>query len=199
MATDRSAVVVGSPPLALSAPANSAHRWYVVNTIFRMERRVQAHLDGLGFGTFLPTCIVKRVKRRMRWGREYEEVRKREVLAFPTYLFVCFDIGQRDWRFIPRISEVRCIMGPTSEHPLPVPEAAMRTLMAAAYDRAIAEHDQDELIAKGVAIQVAAGPLEGHIGVCEWDNGKRVMLNLSILGRETPIEMPRQDVRKVEA
>ena len=74
----------------------------------------------------------------------------------------------------------------------------MRTLMAAAYDRAIAEHDQDELISKGVAIQVAAGPLEGHIGVCEWDNGKRVMLNLSILGRETPIEMPRQDVRKVE-
>lgn len=191
-------VVVAFPPPD-GRSVSDAHRWYVVNTTPGRERRVNQSLEAIGFGTFLPTATQPYIKRRYRWGRWYEETRKREVLAFPTYLFVAFDIRAHAWRHIGRVDYVRRIMGIDAERPLPVPHASMAILMREAYDRAMGDTQQQAIIQAGVAVVIKAGPFAGHTGTCSWARGQRVGLNLSILGRDTPAEVALVHVEKVEA
>lgn len=186
------------PPLPCASIAATSHRWYVVSVEPRTEAKVEKALQAAGFGTFLPTVIAERIKRRFRWGRWFEEVRRREVIAFPTYVFVNFDVRDEGWRYIPRTTHVRAIMGPTPEAPLPVPDAAMAVLMAAAYDRAMNPSSAEALIRAGIAVEVVNGPFANQVGICEWAEGKRVALSLSLFGRETKVTLGVDDVREVK-
>lgn len=188
-------VVVSLPPPD-GRSVSASHRWYVVNTHPGRERKVNESLEAIGFGTFLPTTIETYTKRRYRWGRWYEETRKREVLAFPTYLFVCFDVSAPAWRHIGRVDHVRRILGIDAERPLPVRQDAMDTLMREAYDRAMGAAQQEAVIKAGVALVIKDGPFAGHAGACSWAKGQRVGLNLSILGRDTPAVVRLDQVEK---
>lgn len=186
------------PPLPCASIAASTHRWYVVSVEPRTEAKVQKALEAAGFGTFLPTVLAERIKRRFRWGRWFEEVRRREVIAFPTYVFVSFDVTDTAWRYIGRITHVRGVMGPTPEKPAPVPHAAMAALMAAAADRAMNPRQAEALIRAGIAVEVLNGPFANQVGICEWADGKRVALSLSLFGRETRVTLDAADVREAK-
>lgn len=187
------------PPLAVREHSDTPHRWYVVSVEPRTEAKVRNALEAAGFGTFLPTVLAERIKRRFRWGRWFEEVRRREVIAFPTYVFVSFDVLDTAWRYIPRITHVRGVMGPTPEKPAPVPHAAMAELMAAAADRAMNPKQAEALIRAGIAVEVVNGPFANQVGVCEWADGKRVALSLMLFGRETKVTVDANDVREAKA
>lgn len=187
------------PPLPCASIPATTHRWYVVSVEPRTESKAQQALEAAGFSTFLPTVLAERIKRRFRWGRWFEEVRRREVVAFPTYVFVCFDVTDTAWRYIPRIAHVRCVMGPTPEKPAPIPHAAMAELMAAAANGAMNPRQAEALIRTGIAVEVVNGPFANQVGVCEWADSKRVALSLSLFGRETKVTLDAADVREAKA
>jgi transcription antitermination factor NusG len=186
------------PPLPCASIAATSNRWFVVSVEPRTEAKVEKALQAAGFGTFVPTVIAERIKRRFRWGRWYDETRRREVIAFPTYVFVSFDPTHIRWRYIAQIAHVRGVMGPTPETPQPVPDSAMAVLMSAAYDRAMNPSQAEALIRAGIAVEVVNGPFANQVGICEWADGKRVALSLSLFGRETKVTLDAADVREAK-
>jgi transcription antitermination factor NusG len=174
----------------------SGHRWYVASIRPRFESKVADRLGAIGFGTFLPLATVSFIKPRYRWGRWYDETRKRQVVAFPTYLFVCFDIADPRWRLITQDRDVRLLFGPDPERPRPVPVVHMAALFRAAQDRAMDERQVQTLIELGIAYRVTDGPFTGHVGPAEADHGETVQLGLSLFGRPMPIRLPVGQVEK---
>jgi transcriptional antiterminator NusG len=183
------------PPLR-SGSVPTSHRWYVVRTVPGRERAVRDRLESAGFGTFLPMTIEERIKRRMRWGREFEEKRKKSVVAFPSYLFVCFDIDAPAWRWIPRIDEVREIM-PISDQPRAVSSEFIFRLMVECYDRSEQQPEQVGIEA-GSLVRVLNGPFTSFIGVCQRSTEERLNILLSLFGRDTAVDLAAADVEKVE-
>jgi transcriptional antiterminator NusG len=183
------------PPLR-SGGVPSSHRWYVVRTVPGRERMVRDRLEASGFGTFLPMTLEERIKRRIRWGREFEEKRKKPVVAFPAYLFVSFDIDASAWRRIPRIDEVREIM-PISDQPQAVSSQFIVQLMVECYDRSEREPDRVS-IEEGSVVRVLNGPFAQFIGICQRSTEERLHILLSLFGRDTRVTMAASDVEKVE-
>jgi len=176
----------------------ATHRWYVASIRPRFESKVAERLDALGFGTFLPLATVTDIKPRYRWGRWYEEKRKRQVIAFPTYLFVCFDHSDPRWRLITQDRDVRLLFGPDPERPRAVPIHHMAALFQAAQDRAMDEKQIQSLIEIGVAYRVTDGPFTGQIGAAEAVHGEAVRLGLSLFGRPMPVTLPVDQVERAD-
>ena len=193
MAQDKPRVWSALPPLrpgGVPAPFS----WIVVNSIPARERKLREALDAEGFPTFLPFVKEERVKRRMRWGREYQEKRKKDVLAFPGYVFACTGLDAPDWRRIPRLDDVACILGSDAEHPFTVPPGAMMAMFQMAY----AEQPADPLPALfevGATYRVKDGPFFDHSGVCTWTRDERLRLLMSLFGRECEVEFAADQVQ----
>lgn len=186
------------PPLDAGGVPAPSPPWFVAVVTPGRERKAAESLEALGFGTFMPVTIAERIRRRYRWGRWYEEVKRKPVLAFPTYLFVSFDPADPSWRHIPRLDHVRSLMGPDAERPQPVKPSAMAHLMQAAAGQLLGDQQAEDLIRAGVLVEVVNGPFANARGVCTLASGKRVVLSLSVFGRESPIELRPEDVRRVE-
>lgn len=168
---------------------SGTHQWYVASIHPRREAKAAERLEALGFGTFLPLATVSFTKRRYRWGRWYDETRKRAVVAFPTYLFVSFDIADQRWRLITQDRDVRLLFGSDPERPRPVPGPHMQALLQAAQDRAMDEKQVQSLIDLGIAYRITDGPFTGHVGPAEAVQGETVTLGLALFGRPMPVKV----------
>jgi len=177
----------------------ASHRWYVASIRPRFERKAADRLEAIGFGTFLPLATVSFTKRRYRFGRWHEETRHREVIAFPTYLFVCLDVADQRWRMVAQDRDVRLLFGSDPERPRAVPEAHMTALFCAAQDRAMSEKQVQDLVEIGVVYRITDGPLAGHVGPCTSADHTSLHLGLTMFGRPTPVRLTARQVEKVEA
>lgn len=191
-------VVVSLPPPEVRSMSATSHRWYVASIRPRFERKAADRLEAIGFGTFLPLATVAFTKRRFRFGRWHEETRKREVIAFPTYLFVCLDIDDQRWRMVTQDRDVRMLFGSDPERPRAVPEAHMVALFTAAQDRAMSEKSVQDLVEIGVIYRITDGPLAGHEGPCTSADHASLHLGLTMFGRPTPVRLTVGQVEKVE-
>ena len=168
--------------------------WYVVQTAPFQEEKVMERLEERGFGIFLPKIVEERVKRRFRWGRFYEERRRKQVVCFPGYVFVAFDIAQPEWRSIHKVKGVEGIISAGAERPIPVPPAAMRVLIELGYDRPMVKDPVPELIKHGALVRVTEGPFASFQGICLWSRKDRVRLLMSVFGRQSEIEISPKSV-----
>ena len=174
-----------SPPL----PCDSHFPlpWYVIRTAPFREAKVRDRLDDRGFGTFLPEVVVERIKRRFRWGRFYEERRRKVVVAFPTYVFACFDVQRPAWRAIYGVKDVAGILRPPGapERPVPVSPDAIQALIALGYDRPIVKDAVQDLIQAGASVTVTDGPFAAFTGICAESKKDRIKVLVSLFGRDT--------------
>lgn len=162
--------------------------WIVVKAVPCSERRLQKALDTNGFATFLPFVREWRTRRRIRWGRTFEERRSSDVLAFPGYCFACTGLDAPDWRRIASLDDVDRILGQDPEHPFTVPPSAMSALFAMAYSNRPPSDPLPALHDIGATYRVTDGPFLDRKGVCTWSSGDRLRLLFSVLGRDCEVE-----------
>jgi transcriptional antiterminator RfaH len=165
-------------------------RWFCLLVAPRCEVVARDALDAAGFGAFVPlVTVIRRHARR-------EEAR--QVPAFPRYLFARLDLSTPGWTRVYRLprSGVLRVIGARPEAPTPLPVGAVERLQAAGWDRPIGEDLAPALLEAGADVRVTDGPLVDQLGVCQWSDGTRVRVLLSLLGRQVPTMLPLHQVAR---
>lgn len=160
-------------------------RWYVVSTQPAAEAKAVSHLERQGYRSYLP-----------RWRKRRSHARRVEWIAaplFPRYLFVRFDVTQTRWRAINStvgVSHLICNAG----LPRPVPEGIVEAIAARESENGLIEIAPG--FRKGEPVIVGEGPFLDQIGLFERvDDAERVVILLSLLGRDVKIKVPAYAVR----
>ena len=146
-------------------------RWYVIQTLSRLEALATLHLKRQGYETFLPLTRTTR--------RHARSTQTAFAALFPRYAFVRLNLARDRWRSINgTVGVVSLVMG--REMPLPVPDGVVENLVAATGNDGVT--DPQYQFAPGNLVCLAAGPLAGSEGTLVSIGAKgRVEILLSLL------------------
>jgi transcription antitermination factor NusG len=153
--------------------------WHVVEALAGKPFTAERALAAAGWDVFHPLHLQRTL-------RHPDKI----VPLFPGYLFVLFGL-EDDWPRICHTEAVRCLLGPPGK-PSPVPMAAINDLQARTSARRIVD---DPLTpgappyGPGARLAVRSGPFAGLSGVCAMAAADRIMLMLSMFGRDVPVAL----------
>jgi transcriptional antiterminator NusG len=173
-------------------------RWYAVNTYSGHENKVKHNLehrvDSLGQARrvrqiVIPTEQVSEIKD----GQKIQIERR----TMPGYVLVNMEMNDDAWTLVKGTPGVTGFVGPQNK-PVPLPQPEVDRLLnreaeAAGRPRARAQ------FSIGESVKVVSGPLSdfsGEISEINEDAAKLKVL-VSIFGRETPVEVGFDQVKKV--
>lgn len=162
-------------------------RWHCVQTWPRHERLVAAELTRRGLTTHLP-----------EFARITGQDQVMLVPLFPGYLFVRFDVAADPWRCIARLPGVACLFS-VNERPIPLPVGVVERLIEAIGPDGAADRDADPLrpVPVGVMVRIDSGPFAGLLGLVEACDRLTARVLLMVLGRHTPVTVPRRAISAV--
>jgi len=155
--------------------------WYVCQTKPRQEQVAMRKLAEQGYEVFLPMLT--------QWERKKSTWHRLERVMFPRYSFV------RCGRSEQGISPIRSTPGVSDLVRFGTTLALLDAETVNAI-RTLAEQGNQALQAEampfkvGEQVEVADGPLKGLAGIVSEVAEKRVVVLLTLLGREKPIAMP---------
>lgn len=167
--------------------------WYVVHTNPRCEARAMAGLRARGFQVYAPQEVVWKTIRKGRGKRRVRSPRP----AFPRYLFV----GMRtlSWEAIHSCDGVAGIV--CMDHaPIRIRAKEIDNLMVAEdmgmFDHAI----EPKAVKVGGKVMLTYGPFDGYKATVKTvdgrnDEAKRLTVEVDILGKGTPMEVPIDMIR----
>ncbi len=165
--------------------------WYVIRSKPRGESTAQTQLERQGFRTYFPR-ILQPTRVRGRWVDRIEPL-------FPRYLFLRADVGKRS------LAPVRSTVGVTdivrfgAEYATVLDEI-VQELMNRAEPETGLHRLRKPLFVRGVHVRVSEGPFNGLDGVFECCEGEeRVLILLEVLGRQTRVRIPIDQVVPVFA
>jgi transcription antitermination factor NusG len=160
-------------------------RWYCASVRWGSAEMARDALTYLDFGTFLPliACEIRHARR----------VRVVERPLFPGYVFLRFDVRGEAWRRAYQTRRVR-IFGSAPDRPVPLPAGLVERWIAEGWDRPLPRDVVADCIAAGADIAITGGPFTDQRGLCLWDDGQRVRVLLSLLGRQIEASLPRGQV-----
>lgn len=159
-----------------------ADRWYVVQTLPRMEGWAVENLLKAGFDSYWPRYTVKVRGRPM--AEKYRSV-------FPGYMFAQFDCDIDPWRAICSTRGIRRVLGAKEDGVIALPAGFVETMMADAPSGIIEASEKETVMYKpGDQIKITDGPLAGHVGIMKYSEKGRVALLLSLLGRQNTVILP---------
>ena len=171
-------------------------RWYVVNTYSGHEQKVKHNLEhrvvSLGQQRavrqiVVPTETVKELK-----DNQQVTVEKRTM---PGYVLVNMDLNEDSWSLVKGTPGVTGFVG-ASQEPVPLTQGEVDRLL----------HREAEVRARsraqfsiGESVKVVSGPLSDFSGEISEVNedAQRLKVLVSIFGRETPVEVGFDQVKKV--
>lgn len=163
-------------------------RWYAVQCLSNREAGAAAHLENQDFPVFLP-----RRRKTRRHARRIETVL---VPFFPGYLFVTLDLSRDRWRCVNGTYGVASLVM-NGEVPAPVPNGIVECLQRSCDEEGLIHWQGD--MRPGQHVQIVEGALAEFVGRLERvDAAGRIRVLLDILGRQTPIYLPRQSVISVQ-
>jgi transcriptional antiterminator RfaH len=168
--------------LASRIQAELKPQWYLIHSKPLAEEIAQVNLERQSYATYLPR-LVQTIRRRQRWTQSI-------VPLFPRYLFLQLD-GQRSLKPVHSTIGVSNIVRFGTCCAV-VPDEVIAQLRARA-DPATGLHRLRAAarFARGTRVRITAGPFSGINGVFEHAEGEeRVVLLLSLLGHEVPVEFP---------
>ena len=161
-------------------------RWYVVSTHARSEHKAAWHLRNQGYRPYLP-CYSK----LRRHARKVDYVSKP---LFPRYLFVEMDVTRTQWRAICSTVGVSGIIS-FDGLPSPVPEGIVEEIAACEDAKGMIVLPKRAPFEPGQPVQIAAGPMLDKVGLFESQtDDERVVVLLSLLGREVRVRLPIETV-----
>jgi transcription antitermination factor NusG len=172
-----------------------APRWAVVETNGGHEREALLRLRENGFAAYLPMRAV---------------VSKRSTRAeplFPNYVLVQLDLTDAGWFRVFTTVGVKRLLTKTMRggRPMPLflPCGAVRKILAEEVDGLVQLVTRTKRTPSpfkgGEVVKIVRGSFEGFTGVFASGNAERVMVLLSLLGREVKIEMDTCDAVTLSA
>jgi transcriptional antiterminator NusG len=172
------------------------YRWYVVNTYSGHENKVKQNLEHRAQSlnqrravrqVVVPTETVTELK-----DNQKTSVEKRTM---PGYVLVNMDLNEDSWTLVKNTPGVTGFVGPQNK-PVPLTQDEINRLL----HRETAERPRARAqFSIGENVKVVSGPLSdfsGEISEINEDAAKLKVL-VSIFGRETPVEVGFDQVKKV--
>jgi len=173
-------------------------KWYVIHTYSGYENKVKANLEHRVltmnmadriFDVFIPKQVVTDYK---GGGRKVTQ----EKRVFPGYILVHMDLNDDSWSVVRNTPGVTGFVGSQAK-PVPLSREEVSRIRTNAVDTERPKVVTDFVI--GQVVKVTHGPLadfDGIIAEVNADQAKmRVMV--SIFGRETPVELGFDQVKKI--
>ena len=171
-------------------------RWYAVNTYSGHENKVKHNLEhrltSLGQERrvrqiVIPTEQVSEIKD----GQKIQTERR----TMPGYVLVNMDLNEDSWQLVKGTPGVTGFVG-ASQKPVPLSQTEIDRLL----NREAAERPRTRAqFSIGESVKVVSGPLSdfsGEVSEINEDAAKLKVL-VSIFGRETPVEVGFDQVKKV--
>ena len=173
-------------------------RWYVVNTYSGHENKVKQNLEHRVVSlnqkrnvrqVVVPTESVSEMK-----DNQKITVEKRTM---PGYVLVNMELNEDSWGLVKGTPGVTGFVGASNE-PVPLTQAEVDRLLhrEVAVTRAHQEGDASSI---GESVKVISGPLSDFSGEISEINedAARLKVLVSIFGRETPVEVGFDQVKKI--
>jgi len=171
-------------PAATAAPAP---RWYVVQTRQHMETTAFENLERQGFEAYLPMRLAMQ-KPRLGLMKPKGLVPRP---LFPGLLFVRTDLEASRWQRMSSTRGVAKILTGASERPAPLADTVIQSIRAREVGGFVevgleADAEAECRFAKGDAVRVSVGWAELDAVFVERVDARRVMILLSLVGRDSP-------------
>ena len=172
------------------------YRWYVVNTYSGHENKVKQNLEHRVVSlnqkravrqVVVPTETVTEMK-----DNQKTSVEKRTM---PGYVLVNMELNDDSWQLVKGTPGVTGFVGASNE-PVPLTQPEVDRLLHREVAQKVATKAQFSI---GESVKVVSGPLSdfsGEISEINQDAQKLKVL-VSIFGRETPVEVGFDQVKKI--
>ena len=171
-------------------------RWYAVNTYSGHENKVKHNLEHRVVSlnqkknvrqVVIPTEVVS----EMKDGQKVQS----EKRTMPGYVLVNMDLNEDSWQVVKGTPGVTGFVGASNE-PIPLTQAEVDRLLRREVAQKVPSRAQFTI---GESVKVISGPLSdfsGEISEINEDASKLKVL-VSIFGRETPVEVGYDQVKKI--
>lgn len=159
-------------------------KWYVVHTYSGYENKVKANIEKLIENRKLQDQILEVVVPLHKVFEDKNGARKEvEKKLFPGYVLLKMFMNDETWYVVRNTRGVTGFVGPGSK-PVPLSEEEIKAM---GIDLTVVLMD----VAIGDTVAVTDGPFEGSVGIVReiHEHKRTVIVNLSIFGRETPVEL----------
>ena len=172
------------------------YRWYVVNTYSGHENKVKQNLEHRAQSlnqrravrqVVVPTETVTEMK-----DNQKTSVEKRTM---PGYVLVNMELNDDSWQLVKGTPGVTGFVGASNE-PVPLTQPEVDRLLHREVAKQVATKAQFQI---GESVKVISGPLSdfsGEIAEINQD-ASRLKVLVSIFGRETPVEVGYDQVKKI--
>jgi len=171
-------------------------RWYVVNTYSGHENKVKQNLEHRVVSlnqkrnvrqVVVPTETVSEMK-------ENQKVTK-EQRTMPGYVLVNMELNEDSWQLVKGTPGVTGFVGASNE-PVPLTQPEVDRLLHREVAQKVATRAQFTI---GESVKVVAGPLSDFSGEISEINqeAQKLKVLVSIFGRETPVEVSFDQVKKI--
>ena len=172
------------------------YRWYVVNTYSGHENKVKQNLEhrvtSLNQKRFVRQVVVPTETVSEMKVNQKVSVEKRTM---PGYVLVNMELNDDSWQLVKGTPGVTGFVGASNE-PVPLTQPEVDRLLHREVAKQVATKAQFQI---GESVKVISGPLSdfsGEISEINQDASKLKVL-VSIFGRETPVEVNYDQVKKI--
>lgn len=168
-------------------------RWYVVHTYSGYENKVAATIQKTVENRGLQELIFD-VRVPMETVTEVRDTGSKEVerKLFPGYVLVKMIMNDESWYIVRNTRGVTSFVGPGSK-PVPLTDEEVMALGVESMEIRLS-------FDVGDSVKVIDGPFDGNIGIVEEISlpKKTVCINISMFGREIPVELKFNQVASLE-
>ena len=171
-------------------------RWYVVNTYSGHENKVKQNLEhrvtSMGQKRSVRQVVVPtETTTELKDGQKVQT----EKRTMPGYVLVQMDLNEDSWQVVKNTPGVTGFVGASNE-PVPLTQGEVNRILHKEEARTERKRATYNI---GESVKVISGPLSdfsGEIAEINEDAGRLKVL-VSIFGRETPVEVGFDQVKKV--
>ena len=171
-------------------------RWYIVHTYSGHENKVKVNLEkriedmNMGEKSFRVEVPHKTVT-QMKGGKKQE----REEKIFPGYVLVEMIMDEDSWYVVRHTAGVTKFVG-SAKRPIPAKDSEIKKII----NRSTSTTQKIELDVKaGDKVRIISGPFADFIAdiIEVYPDKSKLRANVSIFGRETPVELEYKQINKL--
>ena len=174
----------------------SQKRWYIVHTYSGYENKVKVNLEkrieymNMADKIFRIEVPQKTVT-QLKGGKKQE----REEKIFPGYVLVEMIMDEDSWYVVRHTSGVTKFVG-SAKRPIPARDSEIKKII----NRSTSTSQKIELDVKaGDKVRITSGPFADFIAdiIEVYPDKSKLRANVSIFGRETPVELEYKQINKL--
>ena len=171
-------------------------RWYIVHTYSGYENKVKVNLEkrieytNMGDKIFRIEVPQKTVV-QMKGGKKQEKEEK----VFPGYVLVEMIMDEDSWYVVRHTSGVTKFVG-SAKKPIPARDSEIKKII----NRSTSTQQKIELDVKaGDKVRITSGPFADFVAdiIEVYPDKSKLRANVSIFGRETPVELEYKQINKL--